>query len=173
MHPNGEGNIHMSKESVGSVKTILLVCTGNLCRSPMAVGLLRDKLAREGLEDEIRVLSAGTWAVEGAPASLYAVQVMARRGIDIRAHRARPLTEELVDQADLILVMERNHAEAIAQAFPAYASKVHLLSEMSGQSFDVPDPYGGPLWEYEQCADLLTELIEQGYPRIIRQVLKG
>ncbi len=146
---------------------ILFVCTGNLCRSPMAAGLLRRRLAEEGLADRYQVDSAGVWAVEGRPASENAVAVMAERGIDIRDHIARTITAYDVHEADLILVMSREHKRAILQAWPQYEWKVYLLSEMVGKQKDVRDPYGGPLEEYRRCADTLEDYIEGGFRRIL------
>jgi len=152
------------------MKTILFVCTGNVCRSPMAAGFLREKLRKAGLEGEYRVRSAGLWALEDQPPSAYARRVMAERGIDISDHRGRDLTPEDVEEADLILTMERGQAEAISAEFPQHAHKVYLLSEMAGQQYDIRDPYGGPAYEYRQCANELEKLIEEGYSRIMELV---
>jgi protein-tyrosine phosphatase len=100
------------------MKTVVFVCTGNICRSPMAEAFLNRILAREGLAD-YAVRSAGVWAADGRPASLYAIQVMARRGIDISGHRAHSLTQADVEEADLILVMASEHAEVIETLLPS------------------------------------------------------
>lgn len=152
------------------MKTILFVCTGNICRSPMAMGLLREKLHKEGLEGEYRVHSAGVWGLESQPPSPYALQMMAQRGIDISDHRSHDLTPEDMEEADLILTMERGQAEAISLEFPQHTHKVHLLSEMIGRHYDIRDPYGSPLYEYRQCAAEIERLIEEGYPRIMQLV---
>ena len=150
------------------MKTILFVCMGNLCRSPMAEGLLRRKLEREGLLKEYRVRSAGVCAVEGAPASPDAVRVMAERGVDISGHRAHDLTPADVEEATLILTMTPSHAESIRREFPRQARKVYTLAEMAGRSYGVDDPYGGSLSEYRRCADEIERLIEEGYRRIVQ-----
>jgi protein-tyrosine-phosphatase len=152
------------------MKTILFVCTGNICRSPMAMGLLREKLRKAGLEGEYKVHSAGVWGLESQPPSLHARQMMAQRGIDISDHRSHDLTSQDVEEADLILTMERGQAEAISLESPPHAHKVHLLSELIGRHYDIRDPYGGLLREYHQCAAEIERIIEEGYSRIMELV---
>ena len=152
------------------MKIILFVCLGNICRSPMAMGLLREKLHKEGLEGEYRVHSAGVRGLKSQPPSTYSREMMEERGIDISDHRSHDLTSEDVEEADLILTMERGQAEAISLEFPPHAHKVHLLSEMIGRHYDIRDPYGSPLYEYRQCAAEIERLIEEGYPRIMQLV---
>jgi len=149
------------------MKTILFVCTGNICRSPMAAGLLQQRLRKDPERRDWHVMSAGTWASEGRPASAYAVAEMADRDIDISAHRSRRVTESLMKQADLVLVMTRNHAEALRVTFPEQADKVYMLSEMVGKTFDIADPYGGTRLEYSYIAQELEQLIDEGYDRIL------
>jgi protein-tyrosine-phosphatase len=91
---------------------------------------------------------------------------MANRGIDIGRHRSRNITPEMMVDADLVLVMTRQHAEALRAAFPEHSGKVHLLSEMTGRMYDIEDPYGGPRSGYAQTARELEQLVEEGYERI-------
>ena len=147
-------------------KSIVFVCTGNVCRSPMAAGFFYDKLVREKVDGRVRVRSAGTWALEGQPASAYALQVMNEHGLDISQHRGRNLTQEDVDGADLVLVMTRRHADIIARDMQPGDGKMYLLSEMAGQAQDIEDPYGGSLHEYRRTAVELEEWVERGYARI-------
>ena len=149
------------------MSVVMFVCTGNICRSPMAEGLLRDKLAREGLAGRHQVLSTGVWAVEGRPASANAVAVMDERGIDIHDHIARTITADDMAEADLILVMSRDHAQMIRNTWPQYDWQVFRLSEMIGKRKEIEDPYGGSLKEYRACADLIARYIEQGFKRIL------
>ena len=147
--------------------SILFVCTGNICRSPMAMGLLRQRLAQRGAGDPWRVESAGTWAPEGSPASEHGVTVMAQRGIDISQHRARRVSRELLAQFDLILTMERGQAEALVVEFPEFAERIYMLSEMVGEDWDLFDPIGEPVEAYLAAADALEEVLDRGLERIL------
>jgi protein-tyrosine-phosphatase len=149
---------------------ILIVCTGNLCRSPMAMAMLQAKLARDEARRDWQVESAGVWASAGRSASTHAIEEMAARQIDLSPHCTQPVTRRLVAQSDLILVMTRNHAEALEHAFPNHTHKIHLLSEMIGKKYDIQDPYGSARVEYECTAKELEELIENGYEQIVALV---
>ena len=149
------------------MSVFLFVCTGNLCRSPMAAGLLRHRLSREGLNTRHRVVSAGVWAVDNQPASANAIAVMAERGIDITDHIAHTISANDVAESDLILVMSQEHEQLIQNTWPQYRWKVHRLSEMVGRRKDVQDPYGGPIEEYRACADTIAHYLDRGIKRIL------
>ena len=145
---------------------ILIICTANICRSPVAAALLRDRLRQRGLTDW-QVGSAGTWAMEERGASRYSIQVSARNGLDITAHRSAMVDEAYLNEADLVLTMEDGHAEALRAEFPHHAYKVYQLSEMIGRVYNIADPYGGPMEEYERMYEGLREVIDGGMDRII------
>lgn len=152
---------------------ILIVCTGNICRSPAAEALLKDRLAQEGLDDWV-VESAGTWTVDGRPPSPQIVGLMAQRGLDIAAYRSQEIDARMVEAADIILVMTQGHAEALRMEFPDHAHKVFLLGEMKdGVRREVDDPYGGSLEEYQTAVEEIEELIDAGFERIRAIVEKG
>lgn len=145
---------------------ILFVCTGNICRSPMAVALMQAQARARGDDEKYRIESAGTWGVDGQPASTNAQLVMQKRGLSLDQHIARTVSPELVEQADLILVMTRSHRDALAAEFPGARRKLHIMSELGGLEYDISDPYGHSLETYETCAADLETLTVDGYPRI-------
>ena len=108
------------------MKTILFVCTGNICRSPMAEGLFRHAVARRG---DYRVVSAGIGAIDGQPPSLHAIRAMKELGLDISQQRSRMLTANLVREADLIFGMTHNHVDSVLLLYPFAAEKTFLLRE--------------------------------------------
>lgn len=133
----------------------------------MAEGLLRQRLADQGLDERYNVMSAGVHAVEGQGASRNAVLVMAERFIDITDHVAHTVTADDVGRADSILVMTREQGEVIRQAWPQYAWKVHRLSEMAGRRQDIADPHGGSMQKYKATADTISRYIDEGLERIL------
>lgn len=145
---------------------ILIVCTANICRSPVVEAILRQRLHEQGLTYWV-VDSAGTWALDGNAAAPHSVQILAEREIDITAHRSRLVNEALLAEADLVLCMESGHVAAISSEFPAYAGKVYLLSEMVGQRYSIADPYGGPLPTYRRMVAEVTDVVEKGLAQIV------
>jgi protein-tyrosine phosphatase len=133
----------------------------------MAAALLRARLDQDEERQDWQVLSAGTWASEGRPASAYTIAEMLERGIDMSPHRSRNIAEALIRRADLVLVMTRDHAEALSVAFPDQSDKLYLLSDMVRETYDIPDPYGGTRLEYSYVAQDLERLIDAGYHRIV------
>ncbi len=145
---------------------VLVVCTGNICRSPMATALLAAQAAKAGESSLYDFTSAGTWARDGQPASTNAQTVMQRRGLSLAGHHGRTVTRALIDQSDLILVMTQNHRDSLCAEFPHARRKIHLLSELIGLQYDISDPYGSAVEEYETCAAGLAHLVEKGYPHL-------
>ena len=138
----------------------------------MAEGLARAHLAAAGHADWV-VSSAGTWARDGSAASQFSLRLLAERGIDLSGHRSRALTCARLEEADLVLVMTRNQKEAVHVEFPGQAHKVHLLSEMTGQHFDIADPYGDPIEAYRYTFDEIDDLLARGLPRIVELAAGG
>lgn len=147
-------------------RSILFVCTANQCRSPMAEALLKSLVAQRGEADYWRIQSAGTWAEPGHPVTQLAQTVMRKRAVDLSDHRSHPIDPQLLECASVVLVMTRHHQEALQAEFPATQGKVYLLSQLVGLNFDIEDPYGGSLDEYELCATDLQNILTEGYDRL-------
>ncbi len=147
------------------MKTILFICTGNVCRSPMAEGLFRKVMRGRG---EFRIFSAGLGAIDGQPPTPHSVTAMKEIGIDISNQRSRALTTDLVRSADLILGMTHGHVDTIALLYPPAAEKTFLLREfdetLEPYEKDISDPIGSPYEVYVDCRDQ----IEQGIASLLK-----
>ncbi|MHC4705695.1 MAG: L-threonylcarbamoyladenylate synthase [Planctomycetota bacterium] len=168
----GKGGLEILREGVYSQAALeeisrvsfLFVCTGNTCRSPMAEGAFSKYLAEKlgCTVDELermgyKVGSAGVMEMAGCPASAEAVAACAAKGIDIRAHVSRALSEQLLAESDYIFAMCRMHQERIVALRPEAATKCRLLAE--GE--DIADPIGQPQVVYERCADLIERAVKR------------
>ena len=152
-------------------KSVLLVCYGNICRSPMAEGFLKRMLEDYGGSVKVEVLSAGLNAF-GGPPTREARTVMRKRGIDISSFTSRQLTEELIEKADLILTMERSHKYRIASWNLESESKVFTLKEFAGETddLDIGDPYGRGIAAYKACAEEIELNLIKGLKKIVDYV---
>ncbi|AGK48924.1 MULTISPECIES: low molecular weight protein-tyrosine-phosphatase [Burkholderia] len=140
------------------IKSILVVCVGNICRSPMTVGLLQQAMP------ELTMFSAGLGALVGNPADSMAVQLLSELGADISGHRAQQMNSELAGRADLILVMDNDQRGEVQLLYPQASGKVFRLGELV--KMDIPDPYGEPRRAFEHALHLIREGIDTWVPRI-------
>lgn len=139
------------------MKNILFVCTGNVCRSPMAEGLFRHAI--KGRSD-YQVVSAGLGAMDGQPPSAHAVRALAELGLDISQLRSRMLTRQLVEQADYIFGMTQGHVDAICMLYPQASEKTFVLREfeenLAPYEKDISDPIGCNYDVYVNCRDQIV-----------------
>ncbi len=132
-----------------------MVCTANICRSPMAAALLRHALAAqpEPLRS-IPVVSAGVAARGGEPATEHSVTALRKVGLDLSRHLSRPVSPDLLDRALVVLVMTESHRDVLT-ARGGRAGRIHLFREFlpASEGWEIPDPFGGPLSDYEAARD--------------------
>lgn len=147
---------------------ILIICTGNVCRSPVVEALLLKRFAEKGLNDW-RVHSAGTGDYPSRSASHFSVEVISEtESIDLTRHRSKIATSGMVQASSLVICMEANHKEVLSLESPTEAQKIFLLSEMTpGPVYDVPDPYGKDKKAYQMMVQTVTGLVDEGLERIV------
>ena len=149
-------------------KSVLFVCTGNTCRSPMAEGLFRNAMSGR---DDIEVGSAGVFASKGGRASRETLLTLRKRNIALESFRSRPVSESLIRSATHVFAMTEGHLAHLEERFPDHSSKFYLLREFAPSQEkrvlkDVPDPIGMGLDAYEEVA----EVIESALPSLIAYV---
>lgn len=144
---------------------VLFVCSGNICRSPMAEGYFRDRIAGAGLSHVVAD-SAGTLGIEGRPASPEAVQAMAEIGVDISSHLSRGVTASDMTTADLVVAMAHDHLVWLAERHPGGRGERVLLRafddgpEPGDVADDLPDPIGAPLRVYLATRERIVTAVD-------------
>lgn len=150
---------------------ILFVCTANRYRSPIAAACFEDESLKRKQRDQWSVLSAGTWTTDGLPAMPEAIQRAKQVGLDLQGHRSRAITGDMLQAADLVLVMESGQKEALQIEFPFCREKILLLSEAAeGIPYDIPDPVANP--SNVEAASEICKLVRAGFDKIHALALK-
>lgn len=129
-------------------KNVMMVCVGNICRSPIAEVLLQHQ------QPQLKVFSSGIGALVGRPADPYSVELMQEKGIDLTDHCAQQINSVLVSASDLILTMEQGHVDAIMSKYPESRGKVHLIGKWS-DNIEIPDPYKKDRAAFESASSVI------------------
>ena len=155
--------------------TVVFVCTANICRSPMAEGILRHLVASDAFQGTIRVVSAGVAAIKGHKASVLAEVVSLDAGINISKHASQPVTRRLMKDAGLVLAMTPEQRSEMETLYPEFRGKIFLLREYGrtrrlGDGGAIEDPYGGDKEDYERCFMRLQTEIKRILPVLERTI---
>ena len=130
----------------------------------MALAILLKRIRQEG--GDWRIDSSGTWAYEGDPVAEKVQQVLVSRELELNEHHSKLVTYESLSSHNLILTMERGHKEALQAEFPQLSQRIFMLSEMIDLHYDIRDPYGGPLYEFEETANEIEHILTNGFEKI-------
>ncbi len=150
---------------------ILFVCSGNVCRSPMAEGILKNKIPSI-IKNKIKVLSAGTNTVNGMRVSAFAEEVAKKYNVNISSHKSKQLNEEMITKSDFIFTMSQDHIDFFRKRFLKYMDKVYPLkkfenAEPQNANLDIIDPVGGNIDSYEKIFLEINGEIERILPKLI------
>lgn len=160
------------------MKSILFVCAGNTCRSPMAEALLDCAIeASDHLYGKYRVDSAGTFAVKGSPAAPNAIEAMREMGLNIEKHRTKQVDEELAEWADIILALDTSIYDQLEAMFPKAEEKLHTLVGFANyedgypgtRGYDIEDPFGEDEETYRECAEEIKAAVEKVAVRLEKE----
>jgi len=150
-----------------NIQSILVVCTGNICRSPMGEGVLRYKLEDAGLS-HIHVDSAGTSGWDRQSPTSEAIEVCSEIGVDISSQRSAPISKQMIQASDLIVAMEKYHLREMIKSCDAPDEKLFLLGEFDAQNpgLEIQDPYGMPLSYYRNILQIIYHCVDGLIERI-------
>jgi protein-tyrosine phosphatase len=159
----------MSMSGPGTAqKTILVVCAGNICRSPIAGAFINLSLEQARLRERVTVISAGLNVKPGqAPPGFVVNEIKLAYGLDLAGHRSQPVTPDLFQRVDLVLVMEQAQLVRLAQQYPRQTRKLRMLSELSGRVFDIRDALLDENIEIGEMAGQINNLVTNNFATLL------
>lgn len=150
---------------------VLFVCTGNMCRSPLAAAQFKALMEDYGLTGW-EISSAGTWIENGLKGDKRTRSWAKKHGLDLKDHTTQRVSGRMLSEFDLVVVMESGHKEALHNNYPGLNGNVIGLSELSGPFYDIPDPISLPDEEFEAVAEEVVSLVEKGFSEIALRLIK-
>ena len=144
------------------LQQVLVLCVGNICRSPIAEALFASRFKQSS--HDVKVASAGLGALVDHPADKIAQELMIERGLDISEHRARQISSDIIFASDLILTMSSDQQKQVETIYPSTCGRVHRLGKWG--RYDVPDPFQRPKLVFEQVLTLIEEGVDEWYRKL-------
>jgi protein-tyrosine-phosphatase len=169
-------NMAIIRKNKSSARSVLFVCTGNICRSPLAEYFFRDYVTKKGDGKRFDISSAGTYAFDGNHATLEAIEAGRQWGLDLRSHYARAVNGAIMSSSDYILVMTQAHRNWLLHQHPGYENKIYLTRlfprHLSGEpkvKTDVPDPIGESVGFYLKVLEMLEPVLPVIYQTALEE----
>ena len=146
------------------MKKVVFVCTGNICRSPMAEHYMQGKVIELGIEENYLIDSCGIYANNGDRATSNAIMAIKEYGINMESHRSKNISDITIDEFDLVLCLTKQHKQIITRLYESAKDKVFTLKEYvepNNEYIDIDDPWGNNLNVYKSCAKEIVEYVDK------------
>lgn len=154
---------------------VLFICTANICRTPIAYGILQSLITAEGLGDRIQVDSAGTMAISGLPPTSTSTEICLHNGISVDHLRSKPISLNLLKESDLVLCMSTKHQDDLVAIFPHLTGKIFTLKGYQQtedlEIYSIHDPFGKPIEAFHEAFTIIENEIRRIWPTIKQDAL--
>lgn len=147
------------------MQKIMFICTGNICRSAMAEGIMKKKVEDQGID--VKVYSCGVYAEDGDGATYNACEAAKEYDVDITQHKATNIRNSNIQDMDIILCATKGHKRLVLQLYPNLSNKVFTMKEFAnGKEEDISDPWGYDMSTYTRCAEEIVQAIDKTIEKI-------